>query len=155
MKLTLMVIGKTDPDYLQEGIEEYSKRLGHYINFEFRVIPFNRNKRISDDLSAKEITKIISALGSGRELCLLDEKGKQFSSREFAIFLEKKMASSLKELIFIAGGPYGFPEEIYKSAGSIISLSKMTFSHQMVRLLFLEQLYRAFTILKGEPYHHD
>lgn len=155
MKLTLMVVGKTSPGYLQDGIDEYIKRLEHYINFEFRVITTGRGNRNIENLTGKEIAKIFSATGTGREICLLDEKGKQLSSRELAGFLEKKMASGLKELIFLIGGPYGFPGEFYKSAESILSLSKMTFSHQMVRLLFMEQLYRAFTILNGEPYHHD
>jgi 23S rRNA (pseudouridine1915-N3)-methyltransferase len=155
MKVTLIVIGKTDSSYLQEGVEDYSKRIDHYVNFDIKVIPANRSNRNNEDYAGREILKILTGSGPGRDVVLLDENGKQFSSPEFSVFLEKKMLSGLRELIFIIGGPFGFSEEIRKMAGSLLSVSKMTFSHQMVRLLFLEQLYRAFTIIKGEPYHHE
>lgn len=157
MKITLLVIGKTDAAYLAEGIGEYVKRLNHYISFEIEVIPDIRKKSnmAVNQQKTTEGELILAKLQPGKELHLFDENGSQYSSREFARFLERKMASGLKELIFVVGGPYGFSEEVYKNAASKISLSKLTFSHQMVRLLCVEQIYRAFTILKGEPYHHD
>jgi 23S rRNA (pseudouridine1915-N3)-methyltransferase len=157
MKITLLVIGKTDAAYIHEGILEYEKRLKHYISFNIEVIPvLKKNKNLSIDLQKKrEGELIVTKLVSGKELHLFDERGKTFSSREFATFLQKRMVSGLKELVFVIGGAYGFSDEVYKQATSKISLSKLTFSHQMVRLLCIEQIYRAFTILKGEPYHHD
>lgn len=157
MKLTLLVVGKTDDKYLQEGIARYKKRLEHYIDFRLEVIPdIKKGKNLTLALQkAKEGELILARQGSGKELHLFDEKGKQMTSRQFADFLQKKMASGIKELVFVIGGPYGFSEEVYEQSGSKISLSKMTFSHQLARLLCMEQFYRAFTILKGEPYHHD
>ena len=150
-----MVIGKTDSGYLQKGIDEYSGRIGHYINFEIRTLPYSKNNRNGDDLANRDVLKVLSNQGQGREIILLDEKGKELTSKEFSAFLEKKMLSGLKELVFFIGGPFGFTEEVRDLAGTRLSLSKMTFSHQMVRLLFVEQLYRAFTILRGESYHHE
>lgn len=157
MKITLLVVGKTDAAYLREGMNEYLKRLKHYINFNFEIIPdIKKGKNTSIELQkTKEGDLILSKLGPGKELHLFDEKGKMFSSVEFSGFLEKKMISGPKELILVIGGPYGFSKEVYQRASSKISLSRLTFSHQMVRLLCLEQIYRAFTILKGEPYHHE
>lgn len=157
MKITLLLIGKTDSAYIQEGILEYEKRLKHYINFNIEVIPeLKKNKNLTVELQKKrEGESILAKSVSGKELHLFDERGKTFSSREFASFLQKKMSSGLKELVFVIGGPYGFSKEVYKQSNSKISLSKLTFSHQMVRILCVEQIYRAFTILKGEPYHHD
>jgi len=157
MKITLLVIGKTDTAYLREGIEMYTKRLKHYIPFEMVVIPdIKQSKNLSEELQkSKEGELILSKLSVGRELHLLDERGKSYSSVELADFLQQKMLSSAKELIFVIGGPYGFSEDVYQQAQSKISLSKLTFSHQMVRLLCVEQFYRAFTILRGEPYHHE
>jgi len=157
MKITLLVIGKTDTSYLREGIDIYIKRLKHYIPFEMDVIPdIKKVKNFSEDLQKqKEGELILSKLGPGKELHLFDEGGKTYSSRNFAQFLEQKMVGSVKELVLVIGGPYGFSDEVYEKASSKISLSKLTFSHQMVRLLCVEQIYRAFTILKGEPYHHD
>ena len=157
MKITLLVIGKTDTTYLNDGISEYVKRLNHYINFEIEVISdIKKSKTMSIEQQKNlEGDLIISKNLSGKELHLFDENGKMFSSREFAGFLEKKMASGLKELVFVVGGPYGFSPKVYDTANSKISLSALTFSHQMVRLMCVEQIYRAFTILKGEPYHHD
>lgn len=157
MKITLLVIGKTDTAYLTEGINEYVKRLNHYINFEIEVIPdLKKNKNLGVELQKKQEGELIlSKNQSGKELHLFDDKGKMFTSREFALFLEKKMASGLKELVLVVGGPYGFSTKVHETAKSKISLSKLTFSHQMVRLMCVEQIYRAFTILKGEPYHHD
>jgi 23S rRNA (pseudouridine1915-N3)-methyltransferase len=157
MKITLLIIGKTDSAYLSEGINEYVKRLNHYINFEIEIIPdLKKAKNLSIELQKNQEGELILFRNQpGKELHLFDEKGKMFTSREFAGFLEKKMASGLKELVFVVGGPYGFSQKVYDSAKSKISLSKLTFSHQMVRLMCVEQIYRAFTILKGEPYHHD
>lgn len=157
MKITLLVIGKTDAAYLREGLSEYEKRLKHYVNFEIEIIPdIKKAKKLSAENQKKiEGELILKKKLGGREIHLFDEKGKTFSSRELSLFLEKKMASGLKEMIFVIGGPYGFSDEVYQNSSSKISLSRMTFSHQMVRLLCTEQIYRAFTILKGEPYHHD
>ncbi|MBN2636809.1 MAG: 23S rRNA (pseudouridine(1915)-N(3))-methyltransferase RlmH [Prolixibacteraceae bacterium] len=157
MKITLLVVGKTDSTYLAHGINEYSKRLKHYVNFDIEVIPDikkSKNRSIEDQKKL-EGELILAKVSSGKELHLFDENGIIVSSREFAGFIEKKMVSGLKELIFVIGGPYGFSRELNDKAVSRISLSKMTFSHQMARLLCVEQIYRAFTILKGEPYHHD
>lgn len=157
MKITLLAIGKTDSAYLSEGINEYVKRLNHYINFEFEVIPdIKKSKNMSiEQQKMLEGELILSKNGSGKELHLFDENGKMFSSKEFAGYLEKKMVSGLKELVLVIGGPYGFSSKVHDTVNSKISLSALTFSHQMVRLMCVEQIYRAFTILKGEPYHHD
>ncbi|VAW23599.1 23S rRNA (pseudouridine(1915)-N(3))-methyltransferase [hydrothermal vent metagenome] len=157
MKVILLVIGKTDATYLQEGIAEYQKRLKHYAPFELKVIPdIKRKKNLTEYMQKKrEAELILHQLNNTAEVILLDEKGKSFSSKDFSSYIEKKMVSGIKELVFIIGGPYGFAKEVYDKAQQKISLSRMTFSHQMARLVFMEQLYRAFTILKGEPYHHD
>jgi len=157
MKVKLILIGKTDSKYINEGNAEYQKRLKHYINTEVVVIPDIKNsKNLSEEQQKKkEGELILNQIKEGDFLILLDENGKQFSSVEFSKFIEKQMISGLKNLVFIVGGPYGFSDDVYKKANSKISLSKMTFSHQMVRLIFLEQLYRAMTIIKGEPYHHN
>jgi 23S rRNA (pseudouridine1915-N3)-methyltransferase len=156
MKITLLVVGKTDAAYLQEGMDIYLKRLPHYINFSFEVIPdIKKGKNTNPEIQKnKEGELILSKLGPVKELHLFDEKGKSYASVEFSKFIEKKMISGPKELLFVIGGPYGFSKEVYQRATSKISLSRMTFSHQMVRLLCIEQIYRAFTLLKGEPYHH-
>lgn len=157
MKVTLLVVGKTDDRYIKEGIERYAKRLKHYVDFQLEVIPdIKKTKNTTTDVQKiKEGEQILSKWMPAKEFHLFDEKGKTFSSREFAGFLNKKMLSGLKELVFVIGGPYGFSDEVYQKANTKISLSRMTFSHQLARLLCVEQLYRAFTILKGEPYHHD
>jgi 23S rRNA (pseudouridine1915-N3)-methyltransferase len=157
MKLTLLVIGKTDEPFLREGIDFYINRLKHYIDFRFEIIPdIKKNKKAGhDQQKILEGEKILSKCGAGKELHIFDERGSSYSSPEFAGFIEKKMVAGLKELVFVIGGPYGFPESVYEKAESKISLSKMTFSHQLARLLCVEQIYRAFTIIKGEPYHHE
>jgi len=157
MKICLLVIGKTDEAYLQKGIEIFLKRIPHYISFEMKVIPDLKNsKNLSEEQQKeKEGELIIQQLIASDELFLLDEEGIENSSVEFAHFLEKKMISGIKRLVFVIGGPYGFSGTIYSRANGKLSLSRMTFSHQMVRLIFAEQLYRAMTILKGEPYHHE
>ncbi len=157
MKIFLLVIGKTDETYLQNGIEIFLKRIPHYIAFEMKVLPDLKNsKNLSEDQQKeKEGELIIQQLAPADEIILLDENGTETSSVEFARFLEKKMISGIKRLVFVIGGPYGFSATLYSRANTKLSLSKMTFSHQMVRLIFAEQLYRAMTILKGEPYHHQ
>jgi len=157
MKITLLVVGKTDENYLKEGIRQYADRIKHYTDFRIEVIPDikkSRNMRIEEQ-KMKEGERILTHWAPSKEIHLLDENGKLFSSKMFAEFLQKKMASGLKEIIFVIGGPYGFSEEVSHKAQSKISLSRMTFSHQLARLLCTEQIYRALTILKGEPYHHD
>ncbi len=157
MKIKLLVIGKTDNKNLLQLINEYQNRLQHYIKFDLEVIPDLKNaKNLSEQQQKeKEGALILSKLNSSDFLILLDEKGKEFRSLNFADFLQKKMNSGIKQLVLVVGGPYGFSDEIYKKAQSKISLSKMTFSHQMIRLFIVEQLYRAFTILRNEPYHHE
>ncbi|UKM66445.1 23S rRNA (pseudouridine(1915)-N(3))-methyltransferase RlmH [Flavobacteriaceae bacterium GSB9] len=156
MTIRLIAIGKTDSKQLNVLINEYIKRLGHYIKFELDVIPDIKNaKNLSEaQQKQKEGELILRKLKPTYKLILLDENGKQFDSLAFSSYLQKQMNAGLKQLVFVIGGPYGFSEDVYKKANGKISLSKMTFSHQMIRLFFIEQLYRGFTILKNEPYHH-
>ena len=157
MKITLMVVGKTVDKSLIQMIEDYVKRLKFYTDFEMVIIPdLKNNKNMPFDVQKeKEGEMILRSLNDSDDVILMDEHGKEFSSVEFASYIQKKMTSGLKRLVFIIGGPYGFSPAVYARADGKISLSRMTFSHQMVRLIFTEQLYRAFTILKGEPYHHE
>jgi 23S rRNA (pseudouridine1915-N3)-methyltransferase len=157
MQLKLIVLGKTDSKAIQELIQDYSTRLGHYIRFELEVIPdLKQSKSLSEALQKeKEGELILKKLLPADELILLDERGKSYSSLEFADFLQKKMNSGLKQLVFVVGGPYGFSEAVYSRAHGKISLSKMTLSHQMIRPFLIEQVYRAMTILRNEPYHHE
>lgn len=156
MTIKLLAIGKTDNKNLQSLIADYQKRLGFYIKFEFEVIPDIKNsKNLSEDQQKqKEGELILGKLSPTDVLILLDENGKQYHSVEFANYLQKHMNSGIKQLVFVIGGPYGFSPEVYGKSNGKLSLSKMTFSHQMIRLFFIEQLYRGFTILKNEPYHH-
>ena len=157
MNLKLLAIGKTDNKNLQQLLDDYSKRLSFYIKFYVEIIPDLKNaKNLSESQQKeKEGELILSKITPTDELILLDENGKSFSSVGFSEFLQKKMNSGVKTLVFVIGGPYGFSENVYKSAKAKVSLSEMTFSHQMVRLFVIEQLYRGFTILKNEPYHHQ
>jgi 23S rRNA (pseudouridine1915-N3)-methyltransferase len=157
MKILLLVIGKTDEEYLITGIKKYVGRLGHYVSFEMKEIPDIRNRKtLSEEQQKKaESFLLLQQLQLGDHVVLLDENGKQYTSVAFAETMEKLMASGAKRIVFVIGGPYGFAQEVYDKADAKLSLSPMTFSHQMVRLVFVEQLYRAFTILKGEPYHHN
>ena len=157
MKLLLLVIGKTDEDHLAAGIKKYVGRIVHYASFEMKELPDPRNRKtLSEEQQKKaESLLLLQQLQPADHVVLLDENGKQFSSVAFAESLEKQMVSGAKRLVFVIGGPYGFAPEVYDRANARLSLSPMTFSHQMVRLIFVEQLYRAFTILKGEPYHHQ
>lgn len=156
MKIKLLVIGKTDDKNLNELISMYQKRLQHYIQFQLEIIPDLKNSKNLSQLQQKEKEGelILNKISPTDQLILLDEKGKDFRSKEFANYLQKKMNSGIKQLVFVIGGPYGFSEKVYQKAMGKISFSKMTFSHQMIRLFFIEQLYRGFTILKNEPYHH-
>ncbi|HZJ18765.1 MAG TPA: 23S rRNA (pseudouridine(1915)-N(3))-methyltransferase RlmH [Pricia sp.] len=156
MTIKLLAIGKTDSKPLQVLISEYENRIRHYIRFELGTIPDIKNvKNLSEvQQKNKEGELILKKLGPTDILVLLDENGKNFSSIDFSKYLQKKMNSGIKQLVFVIGGPYGFSDAVYESAQGKISLSKMTFSHQMVRLFVVEQVYRAFTILRNEPYHH-
>ncbi|MBQ4548450.1 MAG: 23S rRNA (pseudouridine(1915)-N(3))-methyltransferase RlmH [Bacteroidales bacterium] len=156
MKIVFLVIGKTDESYLDTGILKYIKRLEHYVPFEMKIIPDIKNRKTLTEEQQKksEGELILSNINIGDDLVLLDENGKTFSSVAFSQWIEKQMNIGSKRMIFVVGGPYGFSKEVYAKAKFKISLSEMTFSHQMIRLIFVEQLYRAFTIIKGEPYHH-
>ncbi len=157
MKITFLLNGKTDDDYILKGCNIYEQRLKHYLPFETIVIPALKNtKALSiEQQKQKEAELILKNISSSDKLILLDENGKEFNSIGFADFIQQQMNSGIKNVVFVVGGPYGFSDEIYKRANGKISLSKMTFSHQMVRLFFVEQVYRAMTILKNEPYHHS
>lgn len=156
MTIKLVCVGKTDKKPIQELIDVYSNRLQHYIKFEMEIIPDLKKTRNLDENQQKtrEGEAILGGLQNSDFVVLLDENGKQYSSEAFSEYIQKRMNSGLKRLVFVIGGPYGFSDEVYQRANSKISLSRMTFSHQMVRVFFAEQVYRAFTILKNEPYHH-
>lgn len=157
MKIKLIVVGKTTDRNLAELIDEYSNRLKFYVTYELLIIPELKNAKnlTPEQQKEKEGIAILAKLEKLDEVILLDDKGKEFTSVNFAAFLSNKMLFSNKSMIFVVGGPYGFSQPVYQRADSLFSLSKMTFSHQMIRLLFTEQLYRAMTIIKGEPYHHE
>ncbi len=157
MKICLLVIGKTDAVYVRQGFEEYEKRLKRYISFEMRVLPDVKNVKNRGESLQKEREGelILEQLQPGDVVVLLDERGQQYSSVEFSTYLSQKMLGGIKRLVFVIGGPYGFSEAVYRRGNEKVSLSRMTFSHQMVRMIFAEQIYRAMTILKGEPYHHE
>lgn len=157
MQIKLIAIGKTDHSAINSLIEEYNKRLNFYIKFEFEVIPDLKNtKSLSEVLQKeKEGELILKKIIPADDLILLDERGKSYSSMDFSQFIQKKMNAGLKQLIFVIGGPYGFSDAVYARANGKLSISKMTFSHQMIRPFFIEQLYRGFTILRNEPYHHE
>ena len=157
MKTIFIVIGKTTDTRIAQLTDEYISRIQHYLPFEMQVIPELRNaKNLSQEQQKEqEASLIIKSLFSGDYIVLLDEHGKERRSLDFASWMQKRMAASPRRLVFIVGGPYGFAPQIHKIAQEEISLSQMTFSHQMIRLLFVEQVYRAMTILNGEPYHHE
>lgn len=157
MKIALIVIGKTDQAYLKEGMANYIKRLGHYTNFEYKEIPDIKNRKKLSENQIKELEgkSIIQECSTGDHVVLFDENGKEFNSRQFSKHIDNKGIQGVKRLVFIIGGAYGFSENVYTFSKEKHALSKMTFSHQMVRLFALEQLYRAHSIIKGEPYHHD
>ena len=157
VKILLLTIGNTDKKYMKEGIGEYVKRISFYVPFDMKVIPDLKNRSIlSPDLQKeKEGQLILNQIVPGDSVVLLDEHGLELSSVEFSKWIEKKMIAGIRQLVFIIGGPYGFSKSVYQRSDAMISLSKMTFSHQMVRLVFTEQVYRAMTIIKNEPYHHE
>lgn len=156
MKITLLVVGKTTDAHIEVLIQEYQKRLTHYIPFALQIIPELKNTKslTPEQQKLAEGELILRTITPSTDLVLLDEHGKEFRSIEFADYVQKRMSSG-RDVVFVVGGPYGFSEGVYQRANGKISLSKMTFSHQMVRLFFVEQLYRAMTILRGEPYHHE
>ena len=155
MKIKLIFFGKTDNEYLKEGIQIFSKRLKHYIPHEVNELVIKQSLKINpEEQKEREAQLLLKHLKPQDYLILLDEKGKEFSSTEFANWIQKKMNSGIKNLVFAVGGPLGFSDEIREKAKMQLSMSRMTFSHQMVRLFFLEQLYRAFTIIRNEPYHN-
>lgn len=156
MKITLLCVGKTAFPYLSEGISLYEKRLSFYTNFQRVEIPELKGASSlrEEQVKEKEGELILKALRPGEDVLLLDAAGERFSSESFAGYVERKMMHGGKDLVFVIGGAYGFSRAVYERASGKVSLSEMTFSHQMVRLIFVEQLYRAFTILRGEPYHH-
>ena len=152
----MLLVGKTEDAYLREGISKYLNRLRHYIRLDFvEITELKNTKSLSQtQQKAKEAELILKRILPSDQVILLDEKGVQLTSTQFAEFIDKKQLGSVSNLVFVVGGPYGFDESVYQRANDKMSLSKMTFSHQMVRLFFVEQLYRGYTIIKGEPYHH-
>lgn len=155
MDIALIAVGKTATGYVREGIEEYLKRLKHYIPFTVETVPDVRGGKLSEEQQKRlEEERILSLLRPADRVVLLDENGSEYTSEKFAERLQKDMASGLKRLVFVIGGPYGFSPEVYGRADGKLSLSKMTLNHEMVRMFFVEQVYRAMTILRGEPYHH-
>lgn len=157
MKVKLICIGKTSKSFLLEGEAEYMKRLKHYVQFEKIELPdIKQAKKLSEDqIKVKEGAQILSKISPGETVFLLDEKGREYSSEKFARFLQQEFNKGGKSIVFVVGGPYGFSDEMYKRANGKISLSQMTMSHQMIRMFFIEQVYRGMTILRGEPYHHS
>lgn len=157
MNIKIFMIGKTDNSIMKTIVDDYSKRLAMYINFSFEVINDIKNAKNLTEIQQKEKEGelILAKLKPSDHLVLLDENGENFSSIGFSDFIQKKMNSGIKTLVLVIGGPYGFSESVYKKANGKIALSKMTFSHQMIRMIIVEQLYRAFTILNNEPYHHQ
>ena len=157
MKIELAVIGKTSIGYLKQGIDEYIKRLKHYVPFEIKYIDDIKNtQNISEDQQKRtEGAKILSLLDKSDFVVLLDEHGKEYTSMQYSSYIQKRMLSGVKKVVFVIGGPYGFSQEVYDRANDKISFSKMTFNHEMIRLIFTEQLYRAYTIINHEPYHHE
>ena len=156
MKVTLILNGKTEDDFIQKGYSVFEQRLKHYLPFETVVIPALKNTKAlsTEQQKQKEGELVMKYLQPSDRLILLDENGKEFTSVGFSAYIQQQMNSGIKNCVMVVGGPYGFSEELYKQNTKKIALSKMTFSHQMVRLFFIEQLYRAMTILKNEPYHH-
>lgn len=157
MNIKLLVISKTDISYIQQGIEEYCKRLKHYVNFEVDVIPALKDQKGAspNEIKEREALLLLKKLQGADRIVLLDEHGKEHTSVGFSQYLQKQMNAGVRNLVFVVGGAFGFAPSVYAAAHDKISLSQMTFNHQMVRLFFIEQLYRAFTILHNEPYHNE
>ena len=157
MKITLLTVGKTDKDWVRQGMDIYVSRLKHYIPFSVVEIPELKNVSAltKDQIKTKEGDLILKQIKPTDDLILMDERGKEYTSVEFAKVIQDKISYAGKDMVYVIGGAYGFSDAVYQRANSKISLSRMTFSHQMVRAIFVEQIYRAFTIMKGEPYHHE
>ena len=157
MKITLMVVGKTTTGYLKPGIDDYTSRLKHYVPFDIEYVQDAKNTRNLSELQQKqnEGRSILASVDKSDYVVLLDEHGREMTSVQFSEYIQKRMSSGARRVVFVIGGPYGFSQEVYDRANEKISLSKMTFSHEMVRVIFAEQIYRAFTILNHEPYHHE
>lgn len=157
MKIKLLTIGRTSDKMMREAVENYCRRVSHYVPFEYVTLPDVKVTRSTTADKQKEMEgeRMLAMLGAGDRLVLLDERGKMMTSRAFAVDIEKMMTSLQRDLVFAIGGPYGFSAEVYKRADAMLSLTPMTMTHEMVRLFFVEQLYRAMTIIRGEPYHHD
>ena len=155
MQIKLIVVGKTNVSFVKEGFEEYRKRLKHYVNFTYIELPDVKKQQTKELLKKAEGEKLLQQFKPGDKVVLLDEKGKTYRSVEFARQLENWQLQSVSQVVFVIGGAYGFSDDVYRRADLKISLSPMTFSHQMIRLIFIEQLYRAFTIIKGKKYHHE
>ena len=156
MKIQLLLIGKTGFSFVREGMDEYTKRIKRYVDFSVQTIPDLKGASAwsVDRLKEEEGKRLLKFIDARDFVILLDERGKNPDSFEFARFLEQQMMASVKSMVFVIGGAYGFPDEVYNRGNNLLSLSRMTFSHQVIRIFFLEQLYRAFTIVRGEPYHH-
>jgi 23S rRNA (pseudouridine1915-N3)-methyltransferase len=156
MKILVLFVGKTDKPFMKEGIDDYLNRIKYYFPIELQIIPeLKKNVNLPVELQKeKEGQLVLAHVNKGDQLVLLDEKGTEYSSVELSQWIEKKMTSSVRQIVFVIGGAYGFAESVYQRADHMISLSKLTFSHQMVRMIFAEQLYRALTIIRNEPYHH-
>ena len=156
MNIVLLTVGKTEASFWKEALAEYQRRLQHYVPFELQALPEVKNTKnlTMSQQKTQEGVLIRKAMQAGDWFVLLDEQGKEYTSMQFAAYLEKKIQIVSRRLVFVIGGPYGFSDEVYQIASGRLSLSKMTFSHQMIRPIFVEQLYRAMTILRGEPYHH-
>lgn len=157
MKIVLIAVGKTATPYIAAAVEEFVKRVNRYVPMEVQIVPDIRAaKGLTEDVQKqREGQGILAALQPGDFVTLLDERGRELTSREFSDSIERRMVQGLKRLVFVIGGPYGFAQAVYDRADSKLSLSRMTFTHEMVRLFFAEQVYRAMTIMRGEPYHHD
>lgn len=157
MGITLLTVGKTDVRWVMDGLDLYVSRLKHYVQFTLNEIPQLKNVSAltQEQIRQREGELILRGLKPSDEVILLDERGREYRSVEFASMLEDKMSRSGRNIVFVIGGAYGFSDAVYKRSDGMLSLARMTFSHQMVRTIFVEQLYRAFTILKGEPYHHE
>lgn len=157
MKITLLTVGKTDKGWVREGIDIYASRLKHYIKFDISEIPELKNVSAltKEEIKSREAELILKNIRKTDYVILLDEHGREYSSVEFSRAIEKQLGSNSADIVFVIGGAYGFAQNVYDRSNSKISLSRMTFSHQMVRAIFVEQLYRAFSIMKGEPYHHE
>lgn len=154
MKISVIAVGKTATSYMSDALSAYLKRLSHYVETMLTEIPDVRGQRTPEAQKTAEGEAILRALRPGDAVVLLDERGREMTSVEFSAMLSKRMASGLKRLVFVIGGPYGFSREVYDRADMMLALSRMTFTHEMVRLFFVEQIYRAMTIMRGEPYHH-